>query len=201
MNDDTLPREITLTTLFSLQILLLGVAIFLFVILDYQLNLNGRLGFIALLAGAACGVVTYWLSFLLFVSNSFFERYFRDLTRRLYQAYSGFSWPVIITISLLAGISEELLFRGVIQSWVASHSTVFWGILVSALCFGLVHAISLFYFVFTFAFGCLISVTYFYTESFLFIVAWHAVYDIFSLGIMSKYPRLLRIDESIIEQK
>jgi len=174
--------------------LLLGVAVLLFFLLGSELALNGRLGVFALAAGVLAGIVTYWFSFLLFVFVPFFERFFKGLARKLYQAYAGFSWFVVVAISVLAGISEELLFREVIQSWVGSHSTVLWGVLVSALCFGLVHAISLFYFVFTFAFGCLIGVGYYYTESFLFIVVWHTVYDIFSLGIISKYPNLLGLE-------
>lgn len=47
----------------------------------------------------------------------------------------------MIVLSLMVGISEELLFRGVLQSWLATHH--FWGaLLLTNLLFGLAHAVT-----------------------------------------------------------
>lgn len=42
------------------------------------------------------------------------------------------SWPLVIVTAVVAGVAEEILFRGVLQKWVG-----LWG---QALLFGLVHA-------------------------------------------------------------
>jgi membrane protease YdiL (CAAX protease family) len=51
-------------------------------------------------------------------------------------------WTDLLLLATIAGISEELLFRGVIQPWI----TVSWGLTaglwVSNIIFGLVHAIT-----------------------------------------------------------
>lgn len=50
-------------------------------------------------------------------------------------------------IAALAGVGEELLFRGFLQTLVAKYSTPVVGIVVASLVFGALHAISRLYFV------------------------------------------------------
>lgn len=45
----------------------------------------------------------------------------------------------IVALSLAAGICEELLFRGVLQTWLTSMTTVVGAIVVSNIIFGLLH--------------------------------------------------------------
>ncbi len=53
-----------------------------------------------------------------------------------------YDWPHLLVLASIAGLSEELVFRGVLQPWLESH----WGLTValfgSNLLFGLVHAVT-----------------------------------------------------------
>jgi membrane protease YdiL (CAAX protease family) len=45
-------------------------------------------------------------------------------------------------LAAIAGVSEELLFRGVIQPWIESSWGMAAGLIVSNIVFGLVHAVT-----------------------------------------------------------
>lgn len=51
-------------------------------------------------------------------------------------------WSDLLTLAAIAGISEELLFRGVIQPWITASWGMTAGLWVSNIIFGLVHAIT-----------------------------------------------------------
>ena len=66
------------------------------------------------------------------------------------------SWLDLAALACLAGLGEEILFRGVIEPWLARWHP--WAGLIGAnLLFGLAHAISLTYFGFATAIGCFLS--------------------------------------------
>jgi uncharacterized protein len=62
----------------------------------------------------------------------------KTLAPGLYQRH----WSDLLTLAAIAGISEELLFRGVIQPWIADSWGITVGIWASNIIFGLVHAIT-----------------------------------------------------------
>ncbi|MEZ6058415.1 MAG: CPBP family intramembrane glutamic endopeptidase [Planctomycetaceae bacterium] len=92
-------------------------------------------------------------------------------------------------VALLAGLSEELMFRGVLEFWMAQWS--FWGaVVVVSLLFGAVHALSWRYFTFATFIGAYFSwlSTGFFISSPLFPepnllrpIVTHAVYDFVAL--------------------
>ena len=47
----------------------------------------------------------------------------------------------VASVATMAGVGEELLFRGFLQSWIGSYGTL-WGLLVPNLLFGLLHAMT-----------------------------------------------------------
>lgn len=53
-----------------------------------------------------------------------------------------YHWTDLLILAAIAGISEELLFRGVIQPWLESAWGMTAGLLVSNLIFGLAHALT-----------------------------------------------------------
>lgn len=87
-------------------------------------------------------------------------------------------WLDLCWIAILAGVSEEFLFRGVLQPWLAT-----WGqlaaIIVCNLAFGLCHAITPTYFVFATIVGIYLSLTLRLTpEPNLAVpICCHALYD------------------------
>ena len=51
-------------------------------------------------------------------------------------------WTDLLILALIAGIAEELLFRGVIQPWIEQFWGVTAGLVISNCMFGLVHAVT-----------------------------------------------------------
>ncbi len=79
----------------------------------------------------------------------------------------------LILISLLAGIGEELLFRGVLQ--------VKLGIIAASIIFGLAHYISLAYVILTIIMGLYIGFLFNLTGSLLVVIQLHFIYDLVAL--------------------
>jgi membrane protease YdiL (CAAX protease family) len=94
------------------------------------------------------------------------------------------TWLDLVYVSVLAGCSEEVLFRGAIQNLL--HG---WGlpaaIIATNLLFGLCHAATTVYFVYAFLAGCYLTWVAGVPEQHLSsaIVA-HAVYDLIALGVI-----------------
>ena len=84
-------------------------------------------------------------------------------------------------VSLLAGVCEEMLFRGLLQTWLTSLMNPHIAILLVALLFGLVHAISRSYVVFATILGLILGYLYYYTDSLASVMIAHAVYDFVAL--------------------
>lgn len=53
-----------------------------------------------------------------------------------------YHWTDLFILAAIAGVSEELLFRGVIQPWIQSSWGVTVGLIGSNIVFGLVHAVT-----------------------------------------------------------
>jgi uncharacterized protein len=53
-----------------------------------------------------------------------------------------YHWTDLLILAAIAGVSEELLFRGVIQPWIESSWGMTAGLIVSNIVFGLVHAVT-----------------------------------------------------------
>jgi hypothetical protein len=89
------------------------------------------------------GAVPMFLLFL--VAHYFAVGPFRSVKRFLVDtlgpSLDACHWYDLILLSLLAGVTEELLFRGVLQPWLEQWGTAF-GLTVSNLLFGLAHAIT-----------------------------------------------------------
>jgi membrane protease YdiL (CAAX protease family) len=80
----------------------------------------------------------------------------REATEVLGKSLALCRWYDLAALALLAGLGEELLFRGVVQPWIGERSV--WGAVVLAnLLFGLAHALSLSYFLLAAAIGIYFS--------------------------------------------
>lgn len=92
--------------------------------------------------------------------------------------FSHTGLPDLFLISLMAGFSEEMLFRGVIQTE--------FGIVTASVVFGLMHSISAAYVIVTVIMGIYIGAFYYFSGSLLVPVQIHFVYDLAAL-IYLKY--------------
>ena len=159
-------------------------------VFDIRVALEGltTAGYLAL--GTLAGLLTYGalllLSLMDVLSSDTMKRHIRDLHRFVRSQ----RWPVLVGLAVLAGIGEELLFRGVIQGWVGQHLGTVAGILAGAMVFGLAHAMSRAYFLVATALGALFGVAYALTDSLQLVMVWHAVYDLVVIAVLRWYPQL-----------
>ncbi|MFM9962343.1 MAG: lysostaphin resistance A-like protein [Planctomycetaceae bacterium] len=80
----------------------------------------------------------FWMTYRFPVGSL---RRIRDfLTRELAPSLANLHWYDLILLSILAGVAEELLFRGLLQPWIArACDSAGAGQFVSNLIFGVVH--------------------------------------------------------------
>ncbi len=91
--------------------------------------------------------------------------------------FKGFSVTQIALLSITAGISEEVLFRAVIQGGIQAAAGLPLAIFVSAFLFGLCHALTRFYFILASLIGVYLSMVWMATDQLLSPIITHAVYD------------------------
>jgi membrane protease YdiL (CAAX protease family) len=91
------------------------------------------------------------------------------------------SLPELALIAALAGIGEEMLFRGLIQTWLTGLAGPTVAIVATAALFGLAHAISRSYVFFAFLLGLILGYLYYVTASLPSVMIAHAVYDFVAL--------------------
>ncbi len=90
----------------------------------------------------------------------------------------------VVVVSVLAGIGEELLFRGVIQEAVSASVGAWPGLLVASVAFGLMHALSRAYFWLATAMGLYLGALYQATDNLLLPVLVHGLYDAVAIGYL-----------------
>lgn len=83
----------------------------------------------------------------------------------------------VVLVSLLAGLGEELLFRGVIQAGLADLWSPLAALILASLLFGLAHAISLSYLLLASMMGLYLGLLYHWTGNLLVPIIVHALYD------------------------
>jgi len=87
----------------------------------------------------------------------------------------------LFLVALMAGVCEELLFRGVIQNGLAGLFGPTFGailaLLAASVLFGLAHAVSIAYFVLTFLIGIYLGALYQITGNLLVPILVHFLYD------------------------
>jgi hypothetical protein len=99
-------------------------------------------------------------------------------------------------IAVLAGVGEELLFRGVLQTKLGDWTSPAIGLVVASLLFGMAHALSKLYFVLATLIGlCFGWMTLHYNDLVAPMVA-HSVYDFVALMYVSRARRLRLAEES-----
>jgi len=99
----------------------------------------------------------------------------------------------LAVISILAGLGEEMLFRGLIQQgvarWVAGPSGPWVALAAAAVLFGLAHAITPGYVVLAGLMGLYLGGVWIVSGNLLAPIATHAVYDFVALLYLAKWRR------------
>ena len=94
-----------------------------------------------------------------------------------------------VFMSVMAGVGEEVLFRGFLL-----HHGVAWlgapmGLALSSLLFGLVHALSLAYVIFASVLGLALGLLYLWSGNLLVPIVAHGVYDVAALWYLVRLRR------------
>jgi len=91
--------------------------------------------------------------------------------------FRDLSLAEIALISALAGIGEEMFFRGLLQTWLTDLIGLHVAVLLVAITFGLLHTISRSYAVYATILGLALGYLYHYTGSLPATILTHGVYD------------------------
>jgi membrane protease YdiL (CAAX protease family) len=89
-------------------------------------------------------------------------------------------------IAGLAGVSEELLFRGVLQTLVGRWTTPLVGLVVASLIFGVLHAMSRLYFVLATLVGAYLGWLLLEFSDLVAPIVTHALYDFVALAYLCR---------------
>jgi len=101
-------------------------------------------------------------------------------------------WTDLFILAMVAGVSEELLFRGVIQPWLENSWGIVAGLIISSIIFGLVHAVTLLYFVLaaSVSFYLGLYLDYETTRNLVTPIIIHGLYDFFAFIVILHGYRL-----------
>ncbi len=102
--------------------------------------------------------------------------------------FSRLSIFEIALISLLAGIGEEFMFRGLIQPVIANWFGFWIGLTVAAVLFGAFHLITPTYAILATLVGFYLGILFHYTGNLLDVVIAHGLYDFVALVYLVNTP-------------
>jgi membrane protease YdiL (CAAX protease family) len=94
----------------------------------------------------------------------------------------------LVGISVLAGLGEEMVFRGVLQGVLSRWFTPWLGIILASVLFGLLHAITVTYAVLAALMGAYLGWLFRATDNLLVVVLVHALYDLLVLLYLLRGP-------------
>jgi membrane protease YdiL (CAAX protease family) len=97
---------------------------------------------------------------------------------------TGASVGGIVLVSLMAGIGEEVLFRGVIQAGLADRLPAWLAVGIAAVLFGVAHWLTVSYAVFATLIGIYLGILFVVTENLLAPLIAHALYDVIALSVL-----------------
>jgi len=100
---------------------------------------------------------------------------------------AGSSWSDMALIALSAGVGEEMLFRGVLQSSMVAWLGIGWGLLFASLLFGLLHPISVPYIVVAAVVGLYLGGAFVLTGNLLTVMVTHSLYDFALMSYLLRY--------------
>jgi uncharacterized protein len=97
---------------------------------------------------------------------------------------AGTSTGGILLLSLMAGVAEEALFRGVIQTGLAGLLPPSLAVVIAGLLFGAAHWLTLSYAVLAGLIGAYLGALFLLTGNLLAPIVAHAAYDVVALSVL-----------------
>jgi membrane protease YdiL (CAAX protease family) len=189
MSDSAVHRQ----TIVYLAILVEGGLIFLSWIVGWLLNQSPLLMFQWTWQDVLLGVgLTLPMAVIFFGCYLFPVGPLGQIKRFVQEVFAPLMAPCtlvdLLGISILAGLGEEMLFRGVLQSKFILWAGVGWGVAIASVLFGLLHAVTPAYTVLATLMGAYLGVVFWWTNNLLVVVLMHALYDFLALVYLLHGP-------------
>lgn len=110
-----------------------------------------------------------------------FTRILRELDETVIPLFASCSFQELALISFLAGLGEEALFRGLVQTQLSSAFGVWAGLTGASVLFGLVHLLTPAYGILAGLVGAYLGFLFMLSENLLVPITTHAFYDLIAL--------------------
>jgi membrane protease YdiL (CAAX protease family) len=110
----------------------------------------------------------------------------RTVRQMVHELFPGARIPELLTIAALAGVGEELLFRGVWQTAIGQWTTPMVGLVAGSLVFGALHAVSRIYFVLATLIGLYLGWLLLEFEDLTVPIVAHGLYDFVALLYLTR---------------
>lgn len=167
---------------------MLAIALLLSLLSAVPFWASVHLDFISIALGIVAGLVMLAGASAITESPFQFARRMQRDMDRLLGLFRGATLPDFLFISVLAGLGEEALFRGVIQGGLEGYIGTPLAIAVASVFFGLAHYISRTYVVFAAALGALFGVLYVWSDNIAVPMIAHTAYDFVALWYVYRKP-------------
>ena len=105
------------------------------------------------------------------------------------ELFAGASVVDLAIVSLLAGVGEELLFRGVLQAWLSGRIDPVAALLLASALFGMAHWITKTYAVVATLIGVYLGWLFLHFDNLLVPIVAHGLYDFVALTIVMRGRR------------
>ena len=102
------------------------------------------------------------------------------------QAPFKLTWTMVVSLSLVAGVFEEIVFRGVLQTWLETHMSLWSAIFVQAAIFAALHPISKAYVAYVLLIGIVLGWVFAASGNLLIVMVAHFLYDVYALGRLKR---------------
>jgi membrane protease YdiL (CAAX protease family) len=99
------------------------------------------------------------------------------------------TWFDLAILSLMAGIGEEMLFRGVAQAALDNWLSPWFGLALASVLFGLLHALTPAYAILALLAGAYLGVVWLATGNLLVVIEAHSLYDFIALSYLLRDAR------------
>jgi len=178
-------RTSLLAVTFALEVALAAVAFVAMRLTGVRPQLDA--GALDVLAGASAGAVMAAGALSLIRTRARLIARLRSDFVMVIRLFERAKVPDLLLLSVLAGVAEELLFRGFLQQWLAGRVNLHVAILGTAILFGLAHAVSRSYFVFATVLAALLGYLYHITGSLPAAMLAHGLYDFLALVFGTRF--------------
>jgi uncharacterized protein len=111
-------------------------------------------------------------------------RLVRLVEERLAPLFAGAGAGELVVVAALAGLGEEVLFRGVLQTALVGHLPVWGAVAAAAAVFGLAHCLTPTYAVFAAVVGAYLGLLFVLSGNLLVPILAHALYDLVALVLL-----------------